>query len=320
MTPVRSVKNQYVGINAHLHSFLQGAGEWSDFHLRHNAQLANSLTLPLREMNYFASNKLSLQLRRIEDDYPHMPRADVAIRDRQPYSRSGTATALQGALALRDIGELDDTAEFFYYAVAIYERLPDFQRGELVAWMELLSPSNKGKNEDAYTYVAKRRILMEQGVVFVEIDYLHETPATFGRIPAYPQDADARPYRIVVLDPRPIYRHTRVYLHEFNVDDPLPQVAIPLNGSDVLHFDFGLPYRLHFENAFYGDRIDYTAFPMNFNRYSPADQQRIANRMVAVLRTHKEGQDLEQAPFEPAALSLDEALQEIERLKTSSAV
>jgi hypothetical protein len=303
MPPVRSVKNQYFGINAHLHSALQGTGEWSDFHQRHNAHLADILMLPLRSMGYVTSNEVSLQLRRIEDDHPRSPRADVVIRDVNPGFRGESIPILEGVPALRlsDIGELDEDTEFQYYAVAIRESSPNFQQGALVAWIELLSPS---------------RLLMEQGVVFVEIDYLHETPSTFRLLPSYPQFQDnAHPYRIVILDPRPIYRNTRVYLYEFDVDDALPEVMIPLNGDDVLQFDFGLPYQWFYERAFYGDRIDYTQLPLNFDRYSPADQQRIANRMICVLEAARRSVDLETGPFPlDTLLPLDEALKRIESL------
>jgi hypothetical protein len=42
MQPIRAIKNQYPGINAHLHSFWQGEGEWNNFHNRHIGDLAGS--------------------------------------------------------------------------------------------------------------------------------------------------------------------------------------------------------------------------------------------------------------------------------------
>jgi len=33
MKAVRSIKNQYIGINAHLHSLWQSEGGWDEFHI-----------------------------------------------------------------------------------------------------------------------------------------------------------------------------------------------------------------------------------------------------------------------------------------------
>ena len=59
---------------------------------------------------------------------------------------------------------------------------------------------------------------------------------------------------------------------------------------------------------FYGDRLDYSQLPLNFDRYREADQARIVSRMLAVIEAAQAGRDLEQPPQPVEPLPLDEAL------------
>jgi hypothetical protein len=215
------------------------------------------------------------------------------------------------AVPLAEIASLDEEAASRYSAIALRPWSPDGAYGDIAAWIELLSPSNKGASSDAYAYLAKRRLLLEEGVVFVEIDYLHAMPPTFARLPDYTRgDSGAHPYRIVVVDPRPDYYDARAYLHEFDVDAPLPTVEIPLNAGDRVSVDFGALYTISFDRLGYGQGLDYAQLPLEFERYSPADQARIARRMLAVVEAARAGHDLNaiDAPLPVGALSLDDAL------------
>jgi hypothetical protein len=199
----------------------------------------------------------------------------------------------------------------YYAALAIRTLDNDSGSAETVAWVELLSPSNKGETKDAYTYAAKRQLALERGIVFVEIDYLHETPATFAGIPDYPRrEPEAKPYRIVVIDPRPQIKDAIAWVLQWSVDAPLPTVKIPLKDGDILVFDFDSAYQRTFEGALYGyDReLNYRELPMGFDRYTLDDQARIANRMLAVLRAAQNGTDLTAAPLPAEALPLEAAL------------
>lgn len=106
-----------------------------------------------------------------------------------------------------------------------------------MAWLELLSPANKGGSQDAALYREKRSQLIHSGLVFVELDYLHESGSTLGGLANYvvrrrqTAQAGAHPYRIAVIDPRPNFDEGKAYIAEFNVDEPLPTLTIPLNGS-----------------------------------------------------------------------------------------
>jgi uncharacterized protein DUF4058 len=280
MQPVRSVKNQYVGINAHLHSFWQATGTWNRFHNAHITHLVETLRAQLLPMGYVAEIEESLQIRRFDPASPRRPKSDVLV-----------------------------------FAAVVYPFSPSLEMGDAVAWIELLSPTNKGNTDEAHAYIGKRRALLDTGVVFVEIDYLHETPPTSPRLLDYSgHQPGAHPYRIIVLDPRPNLKSGPVLPHEFDVDEPIPTVRIPLNADDSFDFDFGLPYQQMYERGFYGYHLDYSRFPLNFERYSKDDQARIAARMVAVLEAAKNGIDLETGPFPVQDIALQEALMRIDKL------
>jgi hypothetical protein len=309
--PVRSVKNQYRGINAHLHSYWQAEHKWNRFHNAHITDLVKLLRAELLPKGYTAEMEESLQLRRFSDNLPRRPKPDAIIRDLDP-NRVSPPTYMQGIqiLELDDLMETEPDIEHPYYAAVIYERDSSMNDDDVIAWIELLSPTNKGDNRDAYIYFAKRQLALEQGKVFVELDYLHELSPTFDRLPDYSIRATgAFPYRITILDPRPEYRDTRAYLGEFNVDEDIPRMSIPLNGGDHLEFDFGMAYRKTYEEMLYGreEWVDYTQHPVNFDHYSPPDQARILNRMLAVIKADRAGQNLEDVPFPTESLPLDEA-------------
>lgn len=111
-----------------------------------------------------------------------------------------------------------------------------------------------------------------------------------------------------MIDPRPTFAEGKAYIAEFDVDEIMPTVTIPLNGADQLRFDFNAPYQKTFTETLYGlELVDYQQLPLRFERYSPADQVRIANRMVAVVRAAQRGVDLETGPFAVDSVALAEA-------------
>jgi hypothetical protein len=316
MNPVRALKNQYRGINAHLHSSLPLPGSWAGFLTRHIGDMAGLLRAQLYPMGYTAEIEESLQVRR-SGDFLRTPRADILIVDegtaagetRYPRQSSGDAQDVVVAIpeALGVIEEVD-----YYRAVAIYPTRP--AKGEPVAWIELLSPSNKPGGRDWSEYQHKRQRLLYGHLVFVEIDYLHESPPTLAIVPRYPavsaqtNGAEAQPYRILVFDPRPVIDEGQVRVRSFRVDDPVPTMNIPLLDDDVLAFDFGAAYDKTFSEMLYGNEVDYAELPANFDRYDQTDQARILNRMLAVIKAAEQGVDLENAaPLPVDDLSLDEA-------------
>jgi Protein of unknown function (DUF4058) len=324
---VRSVKNQYRGINAHLHSLWQAEGGWSEFHTRHIVHLADALKAILLPMGYTAALEPSLQIRRIDiPSPPEYPESDVTLYDLDPVrplqSFARPPVSVAGELVFPIIETLlrDPLSEKTYSAIALYEAMA--QRGEPVAWLELLSPSNKPGGRDARSYFNKRIKIIESGIVFVELDYLHESAPTLSELSDYRSksqqvaEADVHPYRRLIVDPRPNITEGVVRIKGFDVDEPLPALKIRLNADDVLEFDLTKTYHTTLEDALYGlEWVDYSQLPVNFDRYRESDQRRIVNRMLAVLQAAQSGIDLETREFPAKNLPLETAMAEIMRFR-----
>lgn len=283
MKPIRSIKNQYRGINAHLHSQLQKEdGPWNTFHHVHIVDILVRMKWQMRFSGYNVDNGQSLQIR-----FPDEP---------------------------------DDYTKH-YRAVELYEYDYDLmQQGELIASIELMSPLNKPGGAFYHEYKARRSRLLETGLVFIELDYVDTMPPVFEGLPSYISagvvlhpNTVTHPYRITVVDPRPAKLEGLAHVYQFDVDDPLPTVAIPLNNDDQFVFDFGSPYQKTFEEMVFGlELVDYSQLPANFDRYSPADQARIVSRMLAVLNAVEQGVDLETGPFPVEPAPLDAGLARLE--------
>ncbi len=325
MKTLHTETNQYRGINAHLHSKLQAESGWRGFHGVHITDLAKALQVQLRPLGYIARAEQGLQVRRLDDSGTSRV-ADVAIIDQRlanrfPVAVPVAATAGEIVFPLADlvVDEIDE-----YTGISI-RRLEADEDGKLptVAWLELLSPGNKPGGGDFDTYNHKRRELLEKGLVFIELDFLHASPTSFESLPSYQprkrggqREAEATPYRITVIDPRPTLDEGEGRIRGFYVDDPIPTMTIPLAGSDRISFDFNAPYQRSFTEMYYGNEVNYAELPVAFDLYSLDDQARILSRIVAVLQAAERGENLEQPPQPVECLPLDEALRLFEQLRT----
>lgn len=82
-TGVRSIRNQYCGINAHLHSYWQSMGGWHSFHGNHITDLLRALRAALLPMGYTADLESSLQVRRLDQPMDEQE-SDITIFDPHP--------------------------------------------------------------------------------------------------------------------------------------------------------------------------------------------------------------------------------------------
>ncbi len=332
MDAIRAVKNQYHGINAHLQSLLQQPNEgWEGFHAAHINDIARFMQKELVSRGYRVEIEKSVQIRR-NDDIIGRPRADVLISD--PLPKRGSIPVGEGwgqsalleqveTLPITDVLLLPEE-ELYYPALAIYRAEVARQKDRKpITWIELLSPANKPRGRYASGYDDKRLALLWSGIFFVELDYLHETPPTLSHADnaengTTSPDETNHPYRIIVIDPRPTLPKGRVYRKAFAVDSPIPRMPIPLESDDFIVFDFDPPYQRSFEEMYYGNSVNYTEFPVNFSRYSAADQARIAARMLAILEASVAGIDLETMPQPTKNLPLAEVLQQLAALGVTS--
>lgn len=281
MTTIHTVINQFMGINPLLHSHLQQQGGWDNFHVNHISDLTRFLQRQLRPLGYLAQAEQSLQIRRPDDSSNRTPESDVTIYD--PQRRMTETVGLTGGLAIPvpELLELDQTDIASYRAIGIYQKTESDRRGDAVAWLELLSPANKPGGRHANAYRDKRTALLQAGLVFIEVDYLHQQAATVAT-PSYPQQSGSSPYRIIIIDPRPEWLHGEGRVYSVGIDEKLPTLTIPLNADDRIMFDFDAPYQQTFETLFFGDEVDYAQLPTEWDSYSKSDQARILSRLLAV--------------------------------------
>lgn len=322
MQPVKTLKNQFRGIHPHLHSRWQTYGEWQSFHAAHTNDIMRLLNVRLRPAGYRAELEQSIQLWRSDKDTEN-PRADVVIYDTRAERPNlpGETSAPAGALVLNLAESLQIVEEPYDYTAIMITPFRDGGHAEPVAWIELLSPSNKLYAEDRRAYQHKRENLLHQGIVFIELDYLHVSPPTVQGLKRYYRknkvsEPGSTAYRILVMNPRPTLQSGELFAHQFGVDDPVPAVILPLSSQDTIEFDFNLPYQRTFDEVFYGDNIDYTQLPVEFETYSEADRARILTRMLHVIGQAQAGENahLEETPQPIPTLPFEEAMQRYQAL------
>lgn len=286
--PIILRENQYRGVNAHLHSYLQGTvGGWAVFHAAHVHDIYKALDRQLPP-GYEVSLEESLQVREFHPDTGERirhPRPDIAVYDTTPRATQtggGTGVATAPTMTFPAVDMLKDR-ESYMTAVLIH----DARSGVLVTRIELLSPTNKPTGEGFFLYVDKRDSTLRSGTALIEIDYLHESPPVIRRLPSYPdRHPGAYPYTLVVTDPRPRLEEGQARVYGFDVDDPIPIIQIPLSGDEALSFDFGAVYQETFDSRYFRSRVDYAQEPERFESYSQADRERIRARMAAVMAEH----------------------------------
>jgi len=308
--PLQSLVNQYFGINAHLQSYYQARGGWPAFHDNHITHLQEMLGNELRSFGYLVDNATSLQVREIERyDKPYTELTDVAIREfRSPQDNPAVSEAIarngNGVVVLSIPASVGLSEKKLQRALAIREVDPnDGRLGRTVAWIEVLSPSNKPGGQDWEDYAGKRLSILKAGIVLIELDYLHKQPPIVNGLPHYranirqkiAADEDAQPYNIVVTDPRPTVYAGTTTVYTFGVDQAVPKVTIPLSNSFTYPFDFGAAYNRTFGLDAHALLVDYEQLPEEFSTYNERDRLVIEKRMQAVVQ---HADELDHGPFQ----------------------
>jgi hypothetical protein len=302
--PISSLKNQYPGINAHLNSALQARNRWETFHSHHISDLESVLNSALVGMGYTAELEDGLQIRR-HSEPPRAPEADVLIWQDQPRSSTISPAPLSLVADARPITAMDVVtvpekynANSYHKAVVVYPSDPDQQRRP-IAWIELLSSSNKPGGSHCRVYRDKRDQLLEaETVVFIEIDYLHAQAPTLRTLPDYTRaEAGSSPYHIALIETRRGIRAGEGFLLEFGVEDAIPPFTIPLVEDDSVLLDLGAAYKQTFERALYGQRDevapDYAADPPAIHCYTPSDQEKIKAWIGGIQQAVADGIELD---------------------------
>jgi Protein of unknown function (DUF4058) len=200
-----------------MNPYFEQAAHWQDFHNEFLSTLRRQLA-PRVTPDYFVHLEEHLYIH----DLPAEPRRPVGRADLS-VARLATTPAGPPALAM-----LEAPAEVRLPAqdlerVAFLE-IRDRRGRELVAVIELLSPSNKRGGEDRELYLAKRRELIRSEAHLVEIDLLRGWQ---------PLPLEGRPecdYSVLVsrAGRRPDAEFWPIRLRE-----PLPVIPIPLRAPDA---------------------------------------------------------------------------------------
>ena len=303
--PIHARKNQYLGVNAHLHSLLQRPGtdenpsSWRGFHNQQITHLMEALNMHLPE-GYIAVNEQSLQiLGEIDGGIPirRKPIPDIAIYQQQAVTTGERASEHGQAVVtwettLNETLVPDNTID----AVVIYAQGEHEYWGKPVTQIELLSPSNKPGGTNYESYSAKRNQTLLSGVTLIEIDYLHETLSPIVDFPIYPQTSNSSPFYIAISTPHPKPKG-RVQAFGFRVDTPIPTLFVPLAEDQGIVFSFDDPYQTAYERGPWHVLVDYEQLPANFESYDTLDRQRIQARMARVAQAVTEASNLESGPF-----------------------
>jgi len=313
--PVRSSLNQYLGANAHFLSYCQSSDKtkrkrWEGFHDGYIIKIQETLGSALEPYGYVVDNVTSLQVRERDAEVSHEPngfhleKSDAGVfydpePDQSYFTPVSQPAMLPGTLTLPipDTFRMDRASYLHALAVRDIRETDDFNK--IVAWIEVLSPSNKPGGAAARDYLNKRLTLVAAEIPLIEIDLLHKQLPVIEGIPIYRpgrgQAADAKPYSIAVTDPRPDVQfggYTEVF--SFAVDKPFPVVPVPLL-SELSHpFDFGVPFNQTFALPVHYRVVDYEQLPEDFETYQTPDRIAVQNRMrVVQLHAH----ELDHGPF-----------------------
>lgn len=287
---IHAAKNPYPGINAHVNSFLQAeTGEWESFHSIQITYLVETLNEVL-PTGYFAHAERSMQISEIAvpSSKPQKTRADIMIyqadeskKITSPQSKVAPTNTYEAILLLEELTLEDESP---VSAIVIYEGI-----GVPVTRIELLSPANKVGGSHHRKYIERRIETLSSGIHLVELDYLHELPPIVPKHPSYSKaEKGSTPYLVVITNLRTSFEDGQIQVYGFGVDEPFPPVPIPLANDDILEFDLGVPYnRTYASSRLFHLAIDYSQPPLHFDRYLPADRERIEQRMKHIAAAQK---------------------------------
>lgn len=225
--------------------YIESEGRWPDFHARFLTYLCDALLdrLPAR---YEASIDEQFRLVEVPDEV-QVVEPDVAVLlAGEPTGGRGVGGG-EAALAVLEPVTLPVTMRLPHRKERRIEvrRLPE---RSLVAVVEVLSPTNKGRHLD--DYAAKRLAVLEQDVHLVELDLLRA-----GHRP--PMDAPLPPGDYFAFVAR-AGRRPDCDVYAWSVRRVLPPIPIPLRAPDPdVTLDLAAVYDTAHRNGRYSRRIAY---------------------------------------------------------------
>lgn len=223
--------------------YLEDPAFWPDFHATFVPAWREVIAGRLPD-NYEARLDEQLQLIELPGGAERTIRPDVGVfRHDQPAAttpETSLATIEPAILTLPAVVEVRDVW------IEIYHR-PDRQ---LIAVLELLSPSNK-QGSGRGQYMLKRNALVMEGVHLIELDLLR----TGERLPTQ-EPLPAGEYYLVIARAN---RRPKCEVYAWTREDRLPVAPVPLKSPDPDVFvDLGEVFSMAYERGRYDRSIDYS--------------------------------------------------------------
>jgi hypothetical protein len=200
-----------------MNPYLEQEGIWLDFHQSFIPAVRQALSPQVRPA-YMVTIEEALFIHELSaEERQYMGRADVSVTRNPAGGGIGSAGTLLKAPVYGRLSPVVDIEQHSYLEIR------DRSSRELIAVIELLSPSNKRNGPDREQYLAKRRQLLTSPVHLVELDLLRGGP----RLPL--EDLPDCDYYALVsrAEERP-----RVGIWPLRLRDPLPLIPVPLRPSD----------------------------------------------------------------------------------------
>jgi hypothetical protein len=198
-----------------MNPYLEQPEVWHDFHQAFITAIRSALTPQIRP-SYVAKIDDHIYIHELASDERYLlGRSDVSV----VRSGGGTATATAHSVAPaygQIVPGVDQVRE-------PYIEIRDRETRELIAVIEILSPTNKTPGSDREQYIGKRNVILSSNTHLVEIDLLRggERMPVEGLAPC--------DYVVMV---RRSYERPRIGLWPLSLRDPLPTIPVPLRIGD----------------------------------------------------------------------------------------
>ena len=196
-----------------MNPYLEQADVWQDFHQSMMPVLREMLSEQVRPAYIVKVEELLFIHELSAEERRFLGRGDVSVTEGRRDREASTAAGVIEAPAYARAPVAQDVEHHSLLEVR------DRRQRDLVAVIELLSPTNKNPGPDREQYLAKRRQLLASRAHLIELDLLRGGP----RLPL--EDLPDSDYYAMVsrAEERP-----RVGIWPVHLREPLPTVPVPL--------------------------------------------------------------------------------------------
>jgi hypothetical protein len=229
--------------------YLEQSAFWSSFHSRFIVALADAIERDLAPAYY-----IEVEARTYLDDSEAgvligIPDAVIAAKsaeDPAPFYPEASPVAVQVKPQQVEVPVPEEVTER-------YLEIRELETGQVITAIELLSPKNKRSGKGRTIYIEKRTQIFGSDTNLIELDLLRagEPMPVAGSAPTL--------YRILVS---PSWERPKADLYGFGLQQPLPEILIPLKPEDE-PIAIALQPILDgvYDRGRYSARIDYAQAP-----------------------------------------------------------